>query len=243
MTGAGVRHGLRDTVGQMRLASSRRLSALVIAAAALVLAACGGGDGDGDADPGDLGGIIDDAREQVAEDRAAEGADGDNGDGPADGGAADAPAFGEFAALNVTVLGTDTATYVLDDLDLTWVGAGGCGGSNFGVSINAVEAGTGFTALQLSAQIDEDLGGGATGSFPVEEMTLLLVTDGDIAGARSYAGPGTMVIEAHETGGATSDPNARRMDLTIEGSLEAAGVDQVGTVEVLADVVWVMGCP
>jgi hypothetical protein len=72
-------------------------------------------------------------------------------------------------------------------------------------------------------------------------MTLLVVTDGDLAAGRSYEGPATMVVSEHDTGGPTSDLNARRMAITLDGTL-AGSPSGGGEVDVSADVLWVMGC-
>lgn len=88
-----------------------------------------------------------------------------------------------------------------------------------------------------------DLSGGAIGTFPVEKVALVAVTDGDVPASRSYDGPATMAVSEHDTGGATSDPNARRMAVTFDGSLAGPPSDRGGEVEVSADVEWVMGCP
>jgi hypothetical protein len=207
------------------------------AVGALALAACGGGDDDAD-DAIDAG---EPAPAEVASDDATSG-DEDADDGGDDGDEASDAAFGEFVSGTIALGGAEDATYAVDDPAYTFVGAGGCGGSEFGMTINATEADTGYTAFQLGASIDADLSGGETGTFEVGEMTLLAVTDGDLAGGRTYEGPGTMSITEHDTGGADSDPNARRMAITLEGTLEATGEGD-GSVDVSADVLWVMGCP
>lgn len=89
---------------------------------------------------------------------------------------------------------------------------------------------------------DADLSAG-TGTYGVEDVTLIDVTDGDLAASRSYSGPGTMSITEHDTGGVSADLNARRMAITLEGTLEADGPDGDGEVDAAADVLWVMGCP
>jgi len=148
------------------------------------------------------------------------------------------PGFGEFESGMVTLSGAEQMTYSIGDPAYTFVGAGGCGGGSFGMTVNATEADTGYTALQLSAQIDSDLDGGGTGTFEVEEISLLVATDGDLAASRSYDGPGTLVVSEHDTGGANGDLNARRMAITLDGTLSGDG-----DVDVAADLVWVMGCP
>lgn len=46
-----------------------------------------------------------------------------------------------------------------------------------------------------------------------------MVADGDLAAGRSFEGPTTMVVSAHDTGGPTSDLNARRMAIRLDGTL------------------------
>ena len=53
-------------------------------------------------------------------------------------------------------------------------------GGQFGMSIQVREADTGFTAAQLDAGIDADLSGGATGTFDVDDLELLAITDGEV---------------------------------------------------------------
>ncbi len=150
---------------------------------------------------------------------------------------------GEFVSGTVTLTGAEESTYSIDDPAYTFFGAGGCSDTNFAISFNAREADTEYTALQLEAQIDADLNGGGTGTYDVEKMTLIAATGGDLAASRTYSGPGTMSITEHDTGGSSADLIARRMAFTLEGTLEADGLDGEGEVDVAADVLWVMGCP
>jgi len=216
--------------------STPRLLALM-AVAAMAVAACGGSD-----DAGDESDSVETASGSAASD--AETAD-DEDTSSGDGGSSEASeaGFGDFLSGTITLGGAEDSTYSIDDPTYAFVGAGGCSDSNFGISINGREADTGFTAFQINAGIDADLSGGDTGTFDVEEMTLLVTTDGDIAASRTYSGPGTMSITEHDTGGASMDLNARRMAITLDGTLEATGPDGEGEADVTADVLWVMGCP
>lgn len=141
--------------------------------------------------------------------------DGDVPDGDAlatlytgsDNGAATADAsevgFGEFVSGTVALTGAEESSYSIDDPPYTYFGAGGCSGANFGLTFDVREADTEPTALQLSAQIGADLSGGGTGTYDVEKMTLIAVSNGDLSASRSYIGSGTLVITEHET-----DPTA-----------------------------------
>ncbi len=206
---------------------------LVVASFGFV--ACGGDD-----EAADPAAKAQDAQDADADaDAGAEGAS-DGGQGAGDG---NAFGFGGFSSGTVTVTGIDEASYSVSDPALQWNGGGGCNATQFGIVVNANESDTGFTAMQLTAQIDADLNGGGTGTFDVEGVTLLLVTDGDVAAGRPYRGDGTMVIAEHDTGGPSSDPNARRMAITIDGTLESTTTGVDGTVDLVADLVWIMGCP
>jgi predicted small secreted protein len=212
-----------------------RLVALV-AVGSFVLAACGGSDDAGDAiDAGDL---TEDAAATENDDSSSDDGSSDSEDSSADESAA---AFGEFVSGTISLSGAEDVTYAVDDPAFEIIGAGGCGGGSFGFTISATEADTGFTTLQLSAQVAEDLSGGGTGAFEVDDVSVIVVTDGDVGSSRSYDGPGTLTITEHDTGGPSADPNARRMAVELEGTL--AGGGDTGDVDVAADVRWVMGCP
>ncbi len=212
------------------LTSTSRLLTLAVAAA-LAVAGCGGDDVSDVVDSGEASA---DADADVGSDSDSDVEDTSSDDS--------GPGFGEFVTGTVTLSGAEDAVYTVDDPAYTMIGAGGCAGGSFGITVNAAEAETGFTALQVSAQIAEDLSGGGTGTFDVEDVSVFAVTDGDIAAGRSYDGPGTITIAEHDTGGPSADLNARRMAITLEGTLVGTG-DTDGEVEVAADVVWVMGCP
>jgi len=214
--------------------STRRLVVL-FTIGAVAVAACGGGDDDST----ELGDVAADASD--ASDDASSSDDDTSADD--DGGSSSEASFGEFISGAITVTGDEELTYSVNDPALDFIGAGGCGTSTFGITVQVRESDTGFTAMQLATEIDADLSGGATGTFPVENLGLVTVTDGDVAASRSYEGPATMVVSEHDTGGATSDPNARQMVFTLDGLLVGSPSDGGGEVEVLADLVWVMGCP
>ena len=203
-----------------------------VAVGSLVAAACGGGDDDSSDVP-------DPVEEQVEDSESEQDAGRDDeGDSTVDSEAV----FGDLISGTIGFSGAEDVTYVVGDAAYKFTGAGGCSAAEFGISVNTTETDTGYTVFQLDAAVDADLNGGGTGTFEVEEMTLLAVTDGDFSSSRTYEGPGTVSITEHDTGGADNELNERRMAITMEGSLEA-GSEGEGTVDVSADFVWVMGCP
>ena len=116
------------------------------------------------------------------------------------------------------------------------IAAGGCGGGQFGLALQ-VNDDTPQTVAQLGLQIDEDLGGGATGTYDLEDLELNLFDWSDGLTQTSYDGPGTLVVEVHE---APAELDDRRMLITVTGTgLE--GED--GSLDVTAELDWVMGCP
>lgn len=207
---------------------------MFLAIGALAVAACGGGDDD----------PIDVATSE-AEAPAAEVAEeaSDAAETGSDESSSSEVGFGEFISGAITLAGDENATYSVDDPTLDFVGGGGCGADTFGVTIQVRRADTGVTTMQLSAEVDGDLSGGGTGTFPVQKMSLVTVTEGDPVESRSYDGPATMVVTEHDTGGATSDLDARRMAISLEGALAGSPSDGGGDVELSADLLWVMGCP
>jgi len=236
------------TVDRMRR-STQKLVAL-LATGALALAACGGdGDSDDAADTGDTAAEqTDGGADGDGADSGSDGSDSsDSGSGSDDSGSDDSdgdsqPGFGEFVSGTITLTGAEEMTYTVGDPAFDFIGAGGCGGGQFGVSIQVLDADTGFTAAQVGAGVDADLDGGGTGTFDVDDMDVLIVPDGNLAAGRTYDGTGTMVVSEHDTGGADAVLNERRMAITFDGTVSGTG-EAEGDVDVAADVLWVMGCP
>lgn len=205
-------------------------------AAALVVTACGGDD---DLSLDDIQDAVesDDESGDSGESGSDESGDDDSGD------AAEGPGFGNFESGAIVVSGAEDVTYSVGDSALGFISGGGCGGENYGISVNVQDADAQVTMAQISANIDEDMNGGRTGTFPVEEVSLMIVPDGDMMAMRVYEGPGTMDVVEHDNAAPDFDLNERRTVLSITGTLDGANPETEGTIELDADLVWIMGCP
>lgn len=210
--------------------TTRSLGSVLVVTALALTASCGGDDELPFDDLDDLDDIVDETETD----------DGANDDDQS----VDGPGFGNFESGQIVLTGAEEATYAVGDPALGFVSGGGCGGENYGISVNVQNAEGQFTMAQISAGIDEDMSGGRTGTFPVEEVSLLIIPDGDMSSSRTYEGPGTLDVIEHDNAAPDFDLNERRTVLSITGTLEADGADDPpGTVELDADLVWIMGCP
>lgn len=216
----------------------RRRIFSTLTAAALVVTACGGDD---DLSLDDIQDTVERDDESGDDSDSGESGSGDDSDDSGDDG--DGPGFGNFESGAIVVSGAEDVTYSVDDPALGFISGGGCGGENYGISVNVQNADAQVTMAQISANIDEDMNGGRTGTFPVEEVSLMIVPDGDMMAMRSYEGPGTMDVVEHDNAAPDFNLNERRTVLSITGTLEAANPETEGTVELDADLVWIMGCP
>jgi len=190
---------------------TRRPVSLLLAPV-LVLAACGSDD-DGTG-PGD------------AADRATTAAADAGGEPGGDSGAG----FGEAIEATVALSGAVEQTYTLDDGEITL--GGGCRGTRFGVQIQVRDA-AGPTVLDAQVDVDEDLTGGVTGTFPADPVLVQVFGDEQI----TYRGAGEMTITTHDAADALND---RR----IAFELEAPGLEgSDGTLDFGTTATWVMGCP
>ena len=210
-----------------------------VAIAALVVAGCGGGDDELS---------FDDFQDAVEGDDPDDDTDGnssnDDGDDGSDDDGDEGPGFGGFESGEIVLTGAEEVTYAVGDPALGFVSGGGCGGENYGLSVNVQNQEAQVTMAQISVDIDEDMSGGRTGTFPAEEVSLIVIPDGDMMSSRTYDGPGTLDVIEHDNAAPDFDLNERRTVLSITGTLEASGADdEEGTVELDADLVWVMGCP
>jgi hypothetical protein len=191
---------------------TRRPVSLLLALT-LTLAACGGDD-DG-ADPGDT---ADRATTTTAVDPGGE-SGGDSGAG-----------FGEAIEATVALSGAVEQTYALGDGEI--ILGGGCQGTRFGVQIQVRDA-AGSTAVNAQVDVDEDLTGGVTGTFPADPVLVQVFGDEQT----TYRGAGEMTITAHDAADALND---RR----IAFELEAPGLEgSDGALDFSATSTWVMGCP
>ncbi|MCB0967339.1 MAG: hypothetical protein KDB37_10930 [Ilumatobacter sp.] len=201
--------------------------------AAIVVAGCGGDDDDVSLDDLDDAPASDEPSDQPSDDSD----DGDDTDGE------EGPGFGGFVSGQIVVAGAEDVTYAVDDASLSWISGGGCSDGRFGISVNVQEADTMLTAAQVDVSIDEDLSGGGTGSFETDELRFIIIPDGDMMAMRSYEGPGTFEVLEHDNAAPDFIPNDRRTTLRITGTLDATSPDTEGTVDLDAELVWVMGCP
>jgi hypothetical protein len=211
----------------------------MVAVAALVVAGCGGDDDDGSS--------VDEAVDEAVDETSSNDGSSDDGnsdDDDRDDSSDEGPGFGNFESGEIVLTGAEEVTYAVGDPALGFISGGGCGGENYGISVNVQNAEAQVTMAQISAGIDEDMSGGRTGTFPVEELSLIVIPDGDMMSSRTYEGPGTMEVIEHDNAAPDFILNDRRTVLSITGTLEASGPDDpAGTVELAADLVWVMGCP
>ena len=220
----------------------------VIAAALLVTAGCGGDDDNGatDLQPADIASDEtsgSDSNDNDNDSNDSDSNDNDSNDNDNDNASDVGVGFGNFESGQIAVAGAEDVTYAVGDPALGFISSGGCGGQNYGLSANVQNADAQVTVAQVSVNLDEDMSGGRTGTFPAEEITLLIVPDGDMMSARSYEGPGTLDVIEHDNAAPDFDPNQRRTVLSLTGTLEPTGDTADGAVELDADLVWVMGCP
>ena len=216
-----------------------------VVASVLIGSACGGGESEPSASA------------DAASDNAAETTDGTGGDtgvaattespaGEATSGSTDdapdgdtAAGFGELIEGTFIFTGAvDERFYVSDD-ELAFRLGGGCQGDQFGFSVAVNDAAGETTFAMVTAQMQQDLSGGVIGEFEAVDAEITLLPGGDITLADRYEGPVRLVISEHDTGGASSDLNARRMTITLLGTVTG---DQ-GDVDVDVTFRWVMGCP
>lgn len=200
-------------------------------AVSLLVAGCGGDDDTAD-DADDA------AAEDVADDVAVDeepAEDGDDGAG-ADGGEAAAGAGFGSATGTLAITGAVEETYEQGADGVTMTVAGGCSGSQFGLAVQINDA-TPQTVAQLGLQIDQDLGGGTTGTFDVEDLELNVFDWSDGLTQTGYDGSGTLDVQVHD---APAELNERRMVIVVTGQGLEGGD---GAVDVTAELDWVMGCP
>ena len=205
-----------------------------VLASLLIGGACGGDDAEPSAAAEDADtDVSDDDTASPAEDDSADESDEDvSGDDTAVG-------FGELMEGSFIFTGAIEERYYVSDDELAFRLGGGCQGDQFGFSIAITDAAGEVTLAMVNAQVQADLAGGQIGEFDVEDAEVAWLPDGDITLVESYEGTLRMVISEHNTGGASADLNARRMSVTLLGTVTG----DKGDVDVDVTFRWVMGCP
>lgn len=207
------------------------------ALAMLVIGAgCGGSDGDLSA-PAQAD--SDTAQDTPVDDEATPDADADTSDDDTSDDDT-AVGFGELMEGTFVLTGAEEKQYDVGDDQLAFRVGGGCEAGNFGMSIQVTDPGGTIPYAMFTAQMEEDLSGGVTGEFDDVEVEVTVFPEGDTSLAETYKGLITMVISEHDTGGANSDFNERRMTMSLVGTVSSSSA---GDVDVDANYRWVMGCP
>ena len=211
-----------------------------VLAALLIGAGCGDSDSDpssavgateGDAPPD--GATTDESPADEPDDAGdADQEGGDDGDD-------DAVGFGELMEGTFILTGAEDERWFVSDDELAFRLGGGCADGNFGFSIAITDAEVETTFGMFTAELEDDLSGGVTGEFDAVHAEVTVIPGGDFSASERYEGPIRMVISEHDTGGATADLNARRMSITLVGTLPG----DAGEVDVDVTFRWVMGCP
>ena len=211
-----------------------------VVASVLIGAGCGGGDSDPSPAPD---ATADDAADDAASDDATpdesptDEPDADqDADQVGDDGAA---GFGELMEGTFILTGAEDEQWFVSDDELAFRLGGGCADGNFGFSIAITDAAVETTFGMFTAELEDDLSGGVTGEFDAVHAEVTVIPGGDFSASERYEGPIRMVISEHDTGGATADLNARRMSVTLLGTLPG----DTGEVDVDVTFRWVMGCP
>lgn len=147
--------------------------------------------------------------------------------------------FGDLIEGTFLLSGAAEEQYYSTDEELDFRMSGGCQDGAFGFGANVQDADGTTTFATFGAQGQEDLSGGATGEFDAVDLEVTVFPGGDMSVSERYEGPVRMVISEHDTGGVDADPNARRMTVTLLGSISG----DEGDVDVDVTYRWVMGCP
>ena len=158
---------------------------------------------------------------------------------PDDSGDEAAVGFGELIEGTFLLSGATEEQYFSTDEELDFRMSGGCQDGAFGFGANVQDVGGTTTFATFGAQGQEDLSGGATGEFDPVDLEVTVYPGGDMSVSERYEGPVKMVISEHDTGGVDSDLNARRMTVTLLGTIPG----DEGDVDVDVTYRWVMGCP
>ena len=147
--------------------------------------------------------------------------------------------FGDLIEGTFLLSGAVEEQYFSTDDELDFRMSGGCQDGAFGFGTNVQDADGTTTFAIFGAQGQEDLSGGAIGEFDAVDLEVMVFPGGDMSASERYEGPVRMVISEHDTGGVDADLNARRMTVTLLGTIPG---DQ-GELDVDVTYRWVMGCP
>ena len=208
----------------------RALSLPLVLAVLMIGAGCGGSD-DSSTEP--VNGASDTVEGDAPEGDAASDAT------PDDSSDEIAVGFGELIEGTFLLSGAADEQYFSTDEELYFRMSGGCQDGAFGFGANVQDVGATTTFATFGAEGQLDLSGGATGEFDAVDLEVTVFPGGDMSAQESYEGPVRMVISEHDTGGVDADFNARRMTVTLLGSITG---DQ-GELDVDVTYRWVMGCP
>ncbi len=196
----------------------------------MVGAGCGGSD---DSSTDVVDGVSDTVEGSIPETEATSDAT------PDDSGDETAVGFGDLIEGTFILSGAVEEQYFSTDEELDFRMSGGCQDGAFGFGANVQDAEGTTTFAIFGAQGQEDLSGGITGEFDDVDLEVTVFPGGDMSVSERYEGPVRMVISEHDTGGVDADLNARRMTVTLLGTISG---DQ-GDVDVDVTYRWVMGCP
>lgn len=211
--------------------TKRASAAYAVAIAMLMIgAACGGSDGD-TSQPAQGDAETDTVEDDTADDEETPDEDDSSSDTTV--------GFGELIEGSFVLTGAVEERYDVGDDQYGFRVGGGCEGSAFGFSVQVNDAAVTTTFATFEALADVELSGGVTGEFDAVDFEATVFADGNTSLAESYSGPVKMIISEHDTGGADADLNARRMTVTLLGSVPSDS----GEVDVDITFRWVMGCP
>ena len=147
--------------------------------------------------------------------------------------------FGELIEGSFVLSGAIEEQFDVSDSDFAFQTGGGCQDGAWGFSVHVTDAAATTTFAMFNAQGQDDLSGGVTGEFDNVDFDATIFADGDLSLAESIEGPVTMTISEHDTGGPDADFEARRLTVSLVGSVPS----DTGVVDVDVNYRWVMGCP
>lgn len=196
----------------------------------MIGAGCGGSD---DSTTESIDGASDTAEDTTPADEATPDATTD------DPGDETAAGFGDVIEGTFLLSGAMEEQYYVSDAELAFRTGGGCQDGAFGFSVNVQDAAGTTTFATFGAEGQQDLSGGVTGEFDDIDLGVTVFPGGDMSLEQRYEGPVRMIISEHDTGGVDADPNARRMTVTLLGSIPG----DEGDLDVDVTYRWVMGCP